>query len=113
MYFKTVNVDETTTKEFSDGLGITSHHVCDLVSTDGAYKIEGRVMVFFTEGKSFQNSIMYTYWKDGKVLNSEAISYSPEDFEVGYLEDVVETHLCEINIHDIAHKFATLGNKAK
>jgi hypothetical protein len=111
MYFNVANVNETTTKEWKDGLGIITHHVCDLVSTDGAYKIEGRVMEFIMEGKPFQYSIMYTYWKDGKVLNSDGFSYSPEDFKVGYLEDVVETHLYEINIHDIAHKFATLENK--
>jgi hypothetical protein len=97
MYYIVLDVYETTTKEWSDKLGVTSHHLCDLVSdtnpNEDSYKVETRVIEFFHEGKNFQISIMYTFVKNGKVLGSESHSYNPEDFNLEELKELAEDRL--------------------
>jgi hypothetical protein len=115
MFYIVLDVYETTTKEFSDGLGITSHHLCDLVSDtnpdEDSYKVEARVMEFFHEGKNFQVSIMFTYIKNGKVLGSESQSYNLKDFTVDQLKELAEDQLYDqVFYNELPFKFGKFGN---
>jgi hypothetical protein len=118
MYYIVLDVYETLTKELSHGLGITTHHLVDLVSDtnpdEDSYKVETRVFEFFHEGKAFQYSIMYTYVKNGKVLGSESHSYNPKDFTVERLKDIAEDALYNVDFKkQLPFKFGKFGgNKA-
>jgi hypothetical protein len=115
MYYIVLDVYETMTKELSHGLGITTHHLVDLVSDtnpdEDSYKVEARVMEFFNEGKPFQYSIMYTFWKNGKVLDSESHSYSPVEFTVDQLKETAENYIYEVTPEEWTHKFKQFESK--
>jgi hypothetical protein len=114
MYYIVLDVYETLTKELSHGLGITMHHLCDLVSDtnpdEPSYKVETRVLEFFNEGEPYQYSIMYTYVKNGKVLGSESHSYNPKDFSLEELKEIAEDRLYDqVFTKQLPFKFGQFG----
>jgi hypothetical protein len=102
MQFYVNEINTTLTKELSHGLGITKHTVCELVNKP--YTMQASVLEFFNEGEVFQLSIMYTFFNDGKVMGSESFTYSPVEWSVEELKEVVENHCFDTSLGEFALK---------
>jgi hypothetical protein len=107
--FYVEKVDTKITKELSAGLGITKHHVCNLVY--GVYTMQASVLEMYNEGKTFQLTTMYTYFKGDKVLGSESFSYTPVEWSLEDLKEVAENHCRDTTIGQFAYEVEQFETK--
>jgi hypothetical protein len=106
--FYVTEVNTTLTKELSQGLGVTKHHVCTLTyntpENGEVYEMQASVLEFFNEGENYQLCIMYTFFNNGKVLGSESFSYTPVEWSVEELSEVAENYCVDMSLGDFALK---------